>query len=431
MSILYSCVGFTDPMRDGYEGGILHIIRHYNPTDVYLVLSKETEEREHNNNFYTYCIKKSHPECKIHLIKTGIEDVHKIDSLHPIIDEFNCIMEKHPNEEILLNLSSGTPQMKMIMSFLAVECGCAKGIQVDSPQKKANVDNHVENGTTSPEILMENNMDDLEGAENRCSEPELRLVRKNFLKKEINALLNSYEYEQAYYLYTKNKGSLNVEVGKLLKHANLRLKGEYNKAVQEVKGLNVTAIESQLQPNIRKLHEYIMLMEVWKKRKFLQEFYIKVTPLLYELLKYHFEYNLQIPFSFLDKKGRIDNQRLQKQRPDLYSSLVAKYSNFRDQQYPSFIILLIMLKSISPNNDPLVKDLEILRKVEEKIRHMLAHKIEIFTEENVLERIGKSTPELFELIYSVFKRIMKKHNITEGLIYDSINDLIKEKLIDI
>jgi len=48
------------------------------------------------------------------------------------------MLSKYPDAEILINLSSGTLQMKLIMSYLSVEHDPVRGIQVDSPQGGSN-----------------------------------------------------------------------------------------------------------------------------------------------------------------------------------------------------------------------------------------------------------------------------------------------------
>lgn len=53
MRILYTPVGDTDPIRGCYDGGMLHIVRHYNPDMVILVLSKDMEQKEESNRRFS------------------------------------------------------------------------------------------------------------------------------------------------------------------------------------------------------------------------------------------------------------------------------------------------------------------------------------------------------------------------------------------
>ena len=121
MRILYTPVGDTDPIRGCYDGGMLHIVRHYNPDLAILVLSKDMEQKEAANQRFTKALKHVKADLDIKLIHTGLEDVHRIDTLQPFVDHFYEMLAEYPEAEILINLSSGTPQMKLIMSYLSVE----------------------------------------------------------------------------------------------------------------------------------------------------------------------------------------------------------------------------------------------------------------------------------------------------------------------
>ncbi|MBQ7021690.1 MAG: hypothetical protein IJN33_05230, partial [Phascolarctobacterium sp.] len=141
MKILYTPAGDTDPIRGFRDGAILHIIRHYSPDKVVIFLSAEMIEKEEERKVFTKAIKHLVPECEIEIIKENIVDAHHIDKLMPLAEAFLKIRRANANAEILLNLSSGTPQMKTIMSFLATDFEHVRGIQVDSPTGKSNRSN--------------------------------------------------------------------------------------------------------------------------------------------------------------------------------------------------------------------------------------------------------------------------------------------------
>ena len=138
MRILYTPVGDTDPIRGCYDGAMLHIVRHYNPDVAILVLSKDMEKKEKSNNRFSKALKHVKADLDIRFVYTGLEEVHRIDTLQSFVDHFYETISKYPDAEILLNLSSGTPQMKLIMSYLSVEHDAVRGIQVDSPQRGSN-----------------------------------------------------------------------------------------------------------------------------------------------------------------------------------------------------------------------------------------------------------------------------------------------------
>ncbi|MDU5586138.1 MAG: hypothetical protein E6025_05035 [Veillonella parvula] len=57
MRILYTPVGDTDPIRGCYDGGMLHIVRHYNPDMAILILSKDMEQKEESNRRFSNALK--------------------------------------------------------------------------------------------------------------------------------------------------------------------------------------------------------------------------------------------------------------------------------------------------------------------------------------------------------------------------------------
>ena len=97
-----------------------------------------------------------------------------------------------PEAEILVNITSGTPQMQMLLSQMVLELRYhARGIQVKTPEKKAGTTvrtNDSENYDIDLEI--ECNEDEQEGAPNRCVEPEMFSVRRKNQWQQVEALLN-------------------------------------------------------------------------------------------------------------------------------------------------------------------------------------------------------------------------------------------------
>lgn len=88
MRILYSPVGDTDPIRGMRDGAMLHIVRHYHPDKVVLFLSRDMVEKEHNTAVYTKAITSIQPDIDLEIFESDLVDVHKIDALMPLVDEF-------------------------------------------------------------------------------------------------------------------------------------------------------------------------------------------------------------------------------------------------------------------------------------------------------------------------------------------------------
>ena len=123
MRILFSCMGTSDPVRGYRDGPMLHILRHYRPDIAVVFLSGEAVALNDCDARVETVIAfiKGHwndysPELRI--IRTNIADPSDMDEVSgPISDAVAKLADAHPNDEILLNLSSGTPQMNMFCRF--------------------------------------------------------------------------------------------------------------------------------------------------------------------------------------------------------------------------------------------------------------------------------------------------------------------------
>ena len=112
MKIVISTVGDTDPIRAFHDGSLLHIVRKYRPDKVIILHSERTVER---NDRITQAIQSIsedyHPEIFPHPSVFPNSEVFLFDVMY---DQIWKILQVYLNtgDEFILNLSSGTPQMK-------------------------------------------------------------------------------------------------------------------------------------------------------------------------------------------------------------------------------------------------------------------------------------------------------------------------------
>ncbi|MBC6000746.1 MULTISPECIES: type III-A CRISPR-associated CARF protein Csm6 [Veillonella] len=438
MRILYTPVGDTDPIRGCYDGGMLHIVRHYNPDMAILVLSKDMEQKEASDSRFSKALKHVKADLDIKLIYTGLEDVHRIDTLQPFVDHFYEMLSEYPDAEILINLSSGTPQMKLIMSYLSVEHDAGRGIQVDSPQGGSNRSEPAVNDDEDIEIVIENNFDDQEDTENRCHEPQMGYIKRNNLKQSLHTLINSYKYKEAISLYEHYKKTFTDELDNdilaLLEHGKLRLELEYKLALEKINRVGDLSLKSVFTDWKRiKLHEFLMLMEVRLKQGQIEDFILKITPFMYELMLYYFSTTYHVKWDEFEKwtpgGPRTDMVSFKEKHPQLYSSWYAhtKTPQFNEIQL-SLNHMLHMLED-QPNVNPLLlKQLNDIRHIERKIRNKIAHEVVVLTEVEICKSVSiKSLQSFLELIQTVFSTIMKPSKQNE-LIYDTINTYVLEQI---
>lgn len=445
MRILYSAVGDTDPIRGYHDGAMLHILRHYHPDKIVLFLSKEMVEKEENRGVYTKAIKSVDETVAIELIKTDLVNVHKIDALMPMVDNFYRLREEYPDTEILLNLSSGTPQMKEIMSYLSIEYDDVIGIQVDSPQKSSNRSEAALQDDEDIETAIECNIDSEASSPCRCHEPHLNYLKRNRLKLELITALRSYDYSKAKMLFasyqntfpqnTRTDDGINIA----LKHAQNRLNLKYNDAIKiccRVGSDSITSVYDERK--IIELDEYLMLMEVRLKQGQIEDFILKISPFMSRLMRlYLAKYwdvrwcNVEREFKERLKKGfkkryKIDKGLFEKEYPELYRSWAKKNKAYRKAYIEySLYNLLNMIRDMKNVDSTLLSQLESIREVEQEIRNELAHEMVVFAEADICKQVGiQSLHSFFLDIMKVFYTIIDESKPRKRLVYDLINEYI-------
>lgn len=416
--VFFSQVGMSDPIRKGYDGPLLHIIRYYQPEKVYIFFSKETQALEEQDQRYTLAVKAIAPECEIQLIASDIAKVQDFDIfMDKFPEEIEKIHKAHPEHTILLNLTSGTPQM---LTSLAIECFLTQAkclpIQVITPEKKSNP--HEKESFSLDDI--ENNLDNLSESENRCVQVNLLAMRNNNFKQQLKVAVETYNYEAALAICKLEKNLVTETVYKLIEHAKLRSQLQIaaaKKVLPSYNGQNLFPVE---QNNLLLITEQFMSIQVRQARGELADFFLRMTPFLYALAKYYLQDELgfdltKICSSERNGKQTIKIDKLQKHEPNLYQYINKNYGgNFRDSAL-SFANILHILRYLQEQNVnkkisvEVVNKIEELRTYEDEIRNTVAHDIKGISEENIAA-IAKE--------HSARKLFFKKHKTSKALLED-------------
>ena len=333
MRILFSPIGTTDPVSSNnfHDGGCLHILRHYQPERVVLFFTKEMGEIERNEKRYTTAVRYVAPDCIIDPpIFTDIVDASRYEEFSQILPQtVQDLLQKYPEHEILLNLSSGTPQIKTILAMLAADNERCIGIQTVTPERRANNPQKI-----TPEELqsmLQMNEDNKPGAVRRCDEPPLKIFRYHAEKNRILALIHSYEYNAALTL-ARNSRLVPTDAKKLLKHAAARtmlLPDKARKILPEYNGQKLFLFKEDEE----RLIEYFLIMQIDQENERLSNFMLRITPFLYEFLHDYVAKNV--------KGGRknaqhIDNLCIKKYNTDGYILQCKKIK----KNAPNFLVLL-------------------------------------------------------------------------------------------
>ena len=276
--VLFSPIGTTDPIRDYYDGGCLHIVRHYRPQKVVLYLTKQMAKLEDKDQRFSKSIHSIDKDIEIKLIYSNVDGGFNYDDLFPnLVDAIRA--EKQDDVELLINLSSGTPQIKNIMAIYSVE-DSLKAIQVTTPAKDSNVDVPHLGKDADIDTVIANNLDDLEDAENRCVEPKLSVIRFYAEKHRIISLISRYEYAGAWEL-AKQSDMVSESTKKLIQHAYYRQRLQTAEAREVLSNYAGVSLFPYDKKNLE-CAEYFLVLQQDQQNGKLNETLVKMNNLLYE-----------------------------------------------------------------------------------------------------------------------------------------------------
>ncbi len=451
MRVLFSPIGTTDPIRDSFDGPMLHIARYYKPDSIWLFLSAEMLRKDERDNRYEKSILKILPNCVIKKLKHP--DIINPADFDAYLNLFPQIIEKIKKEyadaEILANVSSGTTQMKASVCLEVLnESVLIRPIQVLTPSNKSNMDIKYTNDYSDFNLIWENNLDNLTEADNRCIEPPILSFKLKKIRAQIVSLIDNYEYRAASELATLYKEYFSNDLIKLLKHATLRLGFHFSEAEEYIKRDNKELYPIITSP-IYDLYEALSIMKVLQIKGEINNLIVKISPFLTKLTEeyiiQHLKYRnfSRLYDSYTDGRKKLRRQKIENVDGSLLFYLDSQYGNFRDSDM-GFDNLIKIIEHIaysiedkeSEKYERILKnlaDFQDLRVVEELIRNPLAHRLEAFSDDDIKNILGESeklrnrirnSKDIINIMERLFKNTYGGAVSNTGFIYSVINEKI-------
>lgn len=195
MNVLISAVGDTDPIRNFHDGALVHIARKYRPDKIIIVYSDKMLPNKERNNKVLFSISENYrPEIIIHEKIIIGEDVFIFDKMY---DEFSKIINEcySKEDEFILNLSSGTPQICAALFIINRLSGInVKAVQVASPQKGPNTEDKHDISEDIDDLISLNE-DSTDQFVDRTLEDSAEKFSQDLMKKTIRDFITKYDYK--------------------------------------------------------------------------------------------------------------------------------------------------------------------------------------------------------------------------------------------
>ena len=455
--ILLTFAGNTDPTRGEHDGPIIHICRYYKPDKIYLILTKEMEERnEEPYNIYKRAIKENlknyNPE--IICIKTGIKDAHHFDIyFNWIYETFEIIKKDEKDTEIYLNMTSGTSQMttNLLMYYIDSLDLNLIPIQVETYKKQSNqseennktVDKH--NDVEAEAIC---NLDNEEKTRTyRIVEPDLKKYSRILTKNQIEKLLEQYKYEAISELLKRNIFDKNLELNTLVNFAIERtnLKGldcnkklnslnnkDYNKLYYFTKDKNITRI-----PDWYQIVDFFSLANIKQKIEDISSYTLMLEPIVVKIylsiLKDLMGKNLDELFRKDSHGYKVELKRLEEDLKEMIKKDL-KREYLKDDTNISTSVLASTIKYYLKKENNIEVNYftslaEILAKMK-NVRNTLAHELKSINKDDFKRESGTTVEQINSKILEFFNKFYTSLGYKKEMveIYDNINKEIVKLL---
>lgn len=436
--ILFSPIGGSDPIRNYHDGSMLHICRNYLPDRVVLYLSGEMYQHHVQDNRYVYCLeelgkKMSHPfEIEV-IVRDELTEVQDYEYFYTEFTKCinDIVAQMDEGDELLLNVSSGTPAMKNALIILATLAEFSfQPIQVSTPLKRSNyMDENTKKYEVQEQWEFDEDNEPQEGDTSRCEEIKslnlVKLLKVNLLEKHLQA----YDYTAALEIARDLKNHISVKATAMIEQANERNQLNTKRVNELAKKIDYQPMPVKNQENCDLL-EYVLLLQMKVRRKEYADFIRAITPAVFELFYRVLKRQCHIDIKdYCDEKKsglRWNPEKIkQTEVGDILQKEYAATGFRGGPVYSSQLKPLILHYSVSEKVNSLVAD---LRHAEEKARNKAAHTIVSITNEKIVKWTDYTAEELLVKIQQLTLFVVPGQDGSIWDSYDRMNEAIMKEI---
>ncbi|MGY3819762.1 type III-A CRISPR-associated CARF protein Csm6 [Ligilactobacillus salivarius] len=342
MTTLISCIGDTDPIRNRHDGALLHLVRVFRPKKILLIYSERALSKETNILLALNSIDGYNPMIEKSDEVISDSEVFIFDKMYEVL---NGIISKYSkeDEDLILNLSSGTPQMKSaLFTINRLKDINVKAYQVVTPSHSSNEGIKHDNNLDI-DYLISTNLDNRDDFEKRILEDKAEKFQQTLIKRTMKDLLNSFDYESLYNLST---GQHRVMSKTKTRKLNSSLQ-DLTEAVKYQKLLKVVS-QTQYSEKEKKLINSYLIILLQANRELVSEVLIRSKNIGEYACELYLEKNY--PDLILWDKGRPYLNSIN--YPDIEDKLLNNEDiHYRKEQYLNIHFYIQILKELNENKE--------------------------------------------------------------------------------
>ena len=437
-NVLLSCIGTTDPIRYHRDGPVLHILREFRPDIVVLFITYEmranadkdhwiAKVRDHMKRSWGY-----EPQwIEEHV---PIKDPSNLDLVYNMMDPvLKRYLRKHADDRILVNLSSGTPQLKYLMIDLATDLRYnTTGIQVSNPTGTAGKGGRTnEDSYRVNQELLDNLDESPETYLCHWSIPEMISVKRNQAWEQLRSVLDQRDFEAAEAL----KIHVGVPADRMLEHLVQRSRLNGKKAREAI----VSLWQSDLYPirffpkdgHVQEICEYYLILRNMQRTGRITEFILRLNPFIVRLQMCLVDGLLQSRHGFalgtlLDptrpERYYFLAERLRQRSGELYRKVGGYFRGPGVRDADMSILLgnaFLTALGAAPGDIRFFEDCELLNS---ELRNSAAHDLKNYTDGDIRRCLGYDSNELIRNIEDTIPVVFPQYSHEQFRKYYQVYD---------
>lgn len=273
MKILISAVGTTDPISNDHDAALLHIARNYRPDKIVLVYSQEMLVKQDLINKVLLSIEGYNPIIEIDSTILNNDEVFLFDKMYEVM---GLIVQKYTNDddEIILNLSSGTPQIiSALFALNRINDYNTQAIQVATPKKGANREYKPLTDSEIDALIVENQDNSLDFVDRSIKDKSEKFTQA-LVKRHLRSLIASYDYQAAEVIINRKEDTKSLSNIK-----KIRKKISDFSRVFKNQCLLSDILSLPLDDSQKKALNYYLMIDVLKEREHIADVLIKAKSL--------------------------------------------------------------------------------------------------------------------------------------------------------
>lgn len=361
MTTLISCIGDTDPIRNRHDGALLHLVRVFRPKKILLIYSERALSKENNILLALNSIDGYNPIIEKSDEVISDSEVFIFDKMYEVL---NGIISKYSkeDEDLILNLSSGTPQMKSaLFTINRLKDINVKAYQVVTPSHSSNEGIKHDNNLDI-DYLISTNLDNRDDFEKRILEDKAEKFQQTLIKRTMKDLLINFDYESLYNLSKRYRVLSKNKMKKII--SSLK---DLTEAVKYQKLLKVVDQTDYCEKEKKLINSYLIIL-LQTNRELVSEVLIRSKNIGEYACELYLEKNY--PDLILWDKGRPYLNSIN--YPDIESKLLNnKDIHYRKEQYLNIHFYIQILKELDEDKE-LIESLNKLSGYNQQ-RNKVAH----------------------------------------------------------